>query len=215
MIVYLHGFASTPKSRKAQVFQRGFAERGIRIVVPDLAEGDFEHLTITGQLRAVERVAKGQPVSLIGSSMGGYLAALYASRHPEVVKLVLLAPAFYFPQTWADTLGPQRVTDWKRTRKLMTFHYGEQREVPLDYGIVEDGAQYEAAPSFHQPALVFHGTRDTVVPARYSVEYARSHPNCILRLVEAGHELTEVLGQLWTEGSDFLLEDATGDLPRA
>ena len=28
--------------------------------------------------------------------MGGYLAALYASRHPEIDRMVLLAPAFGF-----------------------------------------------------------------------------------------------------------------------
>lgn len=209
MIIYLHGFASSPKSRKAQVFQEGFAAKGVRIEVPDLAQGDFEHLTITGQLRVIDRLAQGRPVSLIGSSMGGYLATLYASRHPEVQKLFLMAPAFHFPQTWATTLGPERVAEWKRTRKLMTFHYGEQREVPLDYGIVEDGAQYEAAPSFHQPALVFHGTHDTVVPATYSVEYAQSHPNVTLQLVESGHELTDVLDELWRAGSRFLLEGET------
>lgn len=206
MIIYLHGFASTPMSRKAQVFQQRFRERGVQIHVPDLAEGDFEHITITSQLRVLERTANGAPVSLIGSSMGGYLAALYASQHSEVRKLLLMAPAFYFPQTWAGTLGKERVAEWKRTRKLMTFHYGEQREVPLDYAIVEDGAQYEPAPNFRQRALVFQGMLDTVVPPAYSVEYARTHPNVTVRLMESGHELTDVIDSIWEEGSRFLMD---------
>lgn len=204
MIIYLHGFASTPMSRKAQVFRERFLERGIRIFVPDLAEGDFEHLTITGQLRVIERLADGAPVSLIGSSMGGYLAALYASRHLEVEKLLLMAPAFYFPQKWTQTLGAARVDEWQRTRKLMTFHYGEQREMTLDYAIVEDGLRYDAAPGFGQPALIFHGTRDSVVPPSHSIEYAQAHPNVTLRLVDSGHELTDVLDLMWEEGSRFL-----------
>ena len=68
---------------------------------------------------------------------------------------------------------------------------------------MEDGAHYEPAPDFHQPALIVHGTHDTVVPARYSVEYARSHPNVTLRVVESGHELTDVLEELWRAGSRF------------
>ena len=91
-VLYLHGFASGPSSGKAQWFRRAFAERGIELEIPDLVEGGFENLTITGQLGVIERAAKGEPVSLIGSSMGGYLAALYASRHPEAARLVLLAP---------------------------------------------------------------------------------------------------------------------------
>ena len=91
--VYLHGFASGPSSQKARFFRERFAELGIGLEIPDLAEGRFEQLTISGQLGVMERAIGGDPATLIGSSMGGYLAALYAARHPEVEKLVLLAPA--------------------------------------------------------------------------------------------------------------------------
>jgi len=92
-VVYLHGFASSPSSTKARYFREKLEAAGAVVDVPDLAEGDFQHLTITGQMRVLERVAGGRPVSLIGSSMGGYLAALYAARHTEVERLALLAPA--------------------------------------------------------------------------------------------------------------------------
>jgi len=35
-LIYLHGFASGPGSHKAQLFRRRFAERGVRLEVPDL-----------------------------------------------------------------------------------------------------------------------------------------------------------------------------------
>ena len=74
-IVYLHGFASSPQSSKARYFARRFAEKGIEFVVPQLDQGDFEHLTITGQLAVVETAVAGKPAVLMGSSLGGYLAA--------------------------------------------------------------------------------------------------------------------------------------------
>ena len=83
-LIYLHGFASGPMSNKAQFFRRRFEEIGVEMQIPDLSEGNFETLTISGQLRVIERIAGGADVRLIGSSMGGYLAALYAARHPEV-----------------------------------------------------------------------------------------------------------------------------------
>ncbi len=104
-IIYLHGFASGPSSKKARFFSQQFAQLGMGLEIPDLAQGDFARLTISGQLGVIERVSRGEPVSLIGSSMGGYLAALYAARHPEVEKLVLLAPAFSFLTRWPETLG--------------------------------------------------------------------------------------------------------------
>ena len=64
-IVYLHGFASGPDSKKARFFQERFRAENMELEIPDLAEeGRFERLTITGQLRVVERVASGRPVSL-------------------------------------------------------------------------------------------------------------------------------------------------------
>src|ERR1700691_4599065 len=96
--VYLHGLASSPHSRKARFFEDRFRELGIGLEIPDLAEGNFRNLTLTAQLNVIARVSHGvsrdEPVALIGSSMGGYLAALYAARHSgDVEKLVLLAPA--------------------------------------------------------------------------------------------------------------------------
>ena len=49
-ILYLHGFASGPGSNKARYFQRRLEAAGARVAALDLARGDFEHLTITGQL---------------------------------------------------------------------------------------------------------------------------------------------------------------------
>jgi pimeloyl-ACP methyl ester carboxylesterase len=92
-VVYLHGFASSPLSGKAQFFRRKFEALGIAMEIPRLDEGRFEELTISSQLAVIEQAVGGQPAILIGSSLGGYLAALYASRHPSrVEKLVLSAP---------------------------------------------------------------------------------------------------------------------------
>jgi len=97
--IYLHGFASAPTSRKAQFFREKFASKSIDVRIPALDEGDFTALTVGAQLKVVEREAAGaSDVVLMGSSLGGYLSALYAARNPDQVsKLVLLAPAFGFP----------------------------------------------------------------------------------------------------------------------
>jgi predicted esterase YcpF (UPF0227 family) len=68
--IYLHGFASSPASRKARYFVEKLAGRGITVEALELAP-DFEHLTITSQLAVVEKTSHGDPVVLIGSSMGG------------------------------------------------------------------------------------------------------------------------------------------------
>ena len=198
-LIYLHGFASGPASQKAAFFR----SRIPNLEVPDLAQGDFEHLTITGQLAVIATVARGEPAALIGSSLGGYLAALYAARHAEVSRLVLMAPAFGFARRWAASMNAQT---WQRTGSIEVYHYGEKRERKLGYQLLEDALQYEDYPDFSQPALLFHGTQDSVVPSQYSEQFAASHPNVQLRLLKSGHELVDVLETIWQETRPFLLE---------
>jgi len=202
--IYLHGFASSPSSRKARFFAERFREFGIGLDIPDLAQGDFRNLTLTGQLNVIESLGRDEPVSLIGSSMGGYLAALYAARHQEVKKLVLMAPAFSFASRWPETLGEQAMEQWKRTNALRVFHYSEGREVDLGYQLIQDARQYEAYPEFGQPALIFQGRNDTVVPPEYAETFAAKHANATLRMLDSDHDLVNVLDEMWRETQEFL-----------
>ncbi|MBV8830559.1 MAG: alpha/beta fold hydrolase [Acidobacteriaceae bacterium] len=203
-VVYLHGFASSPESRKARFFAEHLRQLGFKVSVPDLAEGNFRNLTLTGQLEVIAREVDSGPVALIGSSMGGYLAALFAAHHPQVRKVVLLAPAFDFCRLWLDELGPQRMAEWRRTGTLHVFHYAVGHELPLGFGLMEDACRYDPFPSFLQPALLFHGTRDRVVPSKLSIGFADSHPNVHLQLLDSEHELTDVLDHIWPPVHEFL-----------
>ncbi len=209
-VLYLHGFASGPASRKARFFAERLAGLGVALEIPDLCEGDFESLTITGQLRVIERVAGNcrgdtRPLVLIGSSLGGYLAALYAARHSAIHRLILLAPAFNFYHLWENELGPQRLAAWRENGTMPVFHYGRQRELPLSFRLMEDAARYEPFPVFPQPALIFHGTRDAVVPVQQSAAFAKAHGNVRLARLDSDHELTDVLDEIWRRAEDFLL----------
>jgi hypothetical protein len=208
-IVYLHGFASSPQSSKAQFFRRKFAERGISMEIPQLDEGRFEQLTISGQLAVIEKAVGDQSAILMGSSLGGYLAALYASlhaaQHPQQIeKVVLLAPAFQFPRRWRERYSPEDWALWQRTGSTSVFHYGDGKLRPLGYQFVEDAARYQDEPEFPQPALILHGVRDSVVPAAISSAYAARHPGAKLVLFKSGHELTDVLEPMWSEVAAFL-----------
>jgi pimeloyl-ACP methyl ester carboxylesterase len=203
-LVYLHGFASGPGSRKARIFAERCAALGVRVTVPDLAEGDFRGLTITKQLQAVERAAGGTQVILVGSSLGGYLAALYAARHPEVRKVVLMAPAFGFARRWAESLGEARLRDWQRTGAMEVMHYASGQMAEIGWGLMEDGRRYEEEPRVEQPALIFHGSNDVVVPLQCSESFAARRPNVTLRVLDSDHELGDVVETIWEESRKFL-----------
>ena len=58
-VLYLHGFASSPASRKACFFKERLASLVIGLQIPDLCDGNFERLTLTGQLKIIERAIEG------------------------------------------------------------------------------------------------------------------------------------------------------------
>ncbi len=203
-VVYLHGFASGPSSAKAVFLAAKFREAGITLEIPALDEDDFAHLTITRQLHVIDRVVARRPVILIGSSMGGYLAALYAARRPQIEKLVLLAPAFDFGRRWPEILGAAESAEWQRTGWRKVFHYGKGVECELSYELVADASTYEPFPNVSQPTLILHGREDDVVPITSSYEFASGRPNITVLQLRTGHEMTDVLDRLWEETARFL-----------
>ncbi|HWF11857.1 MAG TPA: YqiA/YcfP family alpha/beta fold hydrolase [Bryobacteraceae bacterium] len=204
MVVYVHGFASSPKSAKAEAFRKALDARGIPIEIPAMDGGDFEHLTISGQLAILEQTIRSKPVDIVGSSMGGLVASLYAAAHPEVNRLVLLAPAFEFAARWRDKVratnpgepGPCGFT---------VFHYGEGRIRRVHAGLIEDALRYSGTPDFKQPALIFHGEHDETVPVECSREFAAAHTNTRLVELDSDHELLSVLDRIVAEAMPFLM----------
>lgn len=204
MLLYLHGFASSPASHKARVFCRRLAERGEDLVVPALDEGDFEHLTLGRQLGLVGRVSRGaRPLAVIGSSMGGYLAALHASRS-EVDALVLMAPAVDFLARWREKVGEADLEKWRRDGVTEVDHVAQGRKVPLRFELMEEAARHEPWPEVRCPVLVFQGTRDDVVPPERVKRWVAATPTATLVMLESGHELTDCAEEIAERALRFL-----------
>ena len=76
-LVYLHGFASGPQGAKGTHCRDWAAARGIPFHAPDLNLPDFEHLTLTAQVEAVDDAA-GRP----GASRRWWWAPAWAAWWP-------------------------------------------------------------------------------------------------------------------------------------
>ena len=208
-VFYLHGFASSPKSTKARYFGQRLAEYGLQIRCPDFNLPDFASLTLSrmlAQLGAELAALGGTPATLVGSSLGGTLAILAASRFAsQVDRLVLLAPAVMFAKPGHHLLPPERVDEWRRLGALPFFHHADNAERPLNFSFYEDSLGYDAfGAAFSQPTLVVQGTRDASVDYRTVEEFARTRPNVTLLLLDDDHQLIASLPRIWNDVRDFL-----------
>ncbi|HTP62465.1 MAG TPA: YqiA/YcfP family alpha/beta fold hydrolase [Burkholderiales bacterium] len=90
MIVYLHGFNSSPASHKAQVMKKHMEGRGLGRLYACPALPD----TPTEAIRAIEKTIEGRDprgVTFLGSSLGGYYATYLAEKFD--CRAVLINPA--------------------------------------------------------------------------------------------------------------------------
>lgn len=213
-IVYLHGFASSAQSSKAQYFGRRFAEVGITVHTPDFNAPDFETLTVTRMIGQVEDVVRGLPegpVVLMGSSMGAFVAWHAAPRllerlpsHP-VTHLVLLAPAVTFGVDREADFGPGVVDAWERDGVREFFHYAYESPRALRYEFYRDAvACRQSDADARLPTLVFQGTRDEVVRPDGVQAFFASRPHVTVEMLDDGHQLLHHLDRMWELTRRFL-----------
>ncbi len=195
--LYLHGFASSPRSTKATVLGARLRARGVAFACPDLNAPAFASLTMTRMLADIDHEldAAPGPTALIGSSLGGALAILAAARWPaRVDRLALLAPAVMFARPGHHLLPPDRLEAWRREGSLSFFHYGSNEERRLDYAFYEDSLQYDVfGAAFAQPCLAYQGSRDELVDPASVEAFARTRPNVSLTRLDDDHQLAASL----------------------
>lgn len=197
--LYLHGFASSPRSQKAQDLRDRFQAIGIELITPDLNQPEFTDLTLSRQIAQVGKLLPvDRPVTLIGSSFGGLTAAWCAERYPQVERLILLAPAFQFLAQWLPRLGELTVQQWQEQNSLQVYHYGEQKMLPLHYAFVTDAMQYDETQLQRSiPTLILHGIHDDVISIQSSRNYAKGRLEVRLVELDSDHALTDVGEEIW------------------
>jgi pimeloyl-ACP methyl ester carboxylesterase len=195
--VALHGFASGPRSRKNEHFRSTFAARGLELVTPDMNQPSFGTLSLAAMKDEGERAweANGRrPLRMIGSSLGGFVAAWFASVHPERVdRLILLCPAFDLAGRWHELITAERLERWRATGWL-DFDDARGEPVPLHYAFFLEGREVPRMPPVPCPTIVIHGRQDETVPFDQSVRYA-AHQAEVRELVavDDGHALLDSL----------------------
>ena len=126
MIVYLHGFNSSPQSHKAQVLKRYMEAR-------DLG-GEFACPALPVSAQAAVRVIRDavqgrEPVCYLGSSLGGFYATYLVEKQGG--RAVLINPAVDPHIGLRAYLGPQRNLHTGEAYELTEKHLEEWRAIDV------------------------------------------------------------------------------------
>jgi len=155
MIVYLHGFNSSPASGKAKQFGEHLAVLGRQTdyTCPALPNSPREAIA---QVEAGLTQYKG-PVTLVGSSLGGFYATHLAEKHGW--KAVLVNPAVHAHVLMRGALGPQ--TNWHTGEKWLFTEAHLDELAALDVPAITRPERY----------LLLAQTGDEVIDYRDAVAY--------------------------------------------
>jgi|TARA_B100002003_G_C14156011_1_gene556586 hypothetical protein len=125
-IIYLHGFLSSPQSKKAQQTVDYCNQFGIgdRIYVPELGTGPAR--TIAEIRRLIESRDEDEVV-LIGSSLGGFYATCVAEEFN--LKAALVNPAVRPHQFWETHLGEHRNYYSGKIHRVTEEHINELKTI--------------------------------------------------------------------------------------
>lgn len=197
---YLHGFASGPSSRKGVMLQGRLRDLGVELELPDLNRPSFAELTISGALEAVDELVASRPSvpwTLVGSSLGGWIASLYARSRPDrVERLVLLCPGFELVPRWSESADRGDIERWRRDGALEVKD-ASGRPTMLHWGFFADAQLHEPMPDPACEVLLIHGSRDEIVPLATSREFvARRADRRRLVVLDDDHALLADPGRL-------------------
>lgn len=186
-IVWLGGFRSDMAGTKARALAEWAAERGRAYVRFDYlghgeSSGDFGAKgTVTrwreDALAVVDQLTEG-PLTLVGSSMGGWIACLAAMARPQrVASMVLIAPAPDFTEKlMAPEVPPEGRLALERDGVwLRPSLYGDP--YPITRALLEDGARWSILGSepvpIEVPVRILQGGEDPDVPWAHALELAQ------------------------------------------
>jgi len=166
VLIYLHGFNSSPESFKATKTRNFLATYypDIELVMPQIA---LTPMAAWQQLDALLAQYKGRNIAFIGSSLGGFLATLLSNKYGG--KAVLVNPAVR-PSQLIDILIGDYTNPYTGVSHAVTQAHGdelhqlqfEQVAVPKNYWVLLQ--QGDETLDYRQALSCYQGSRITVEP---------------------------------------------------
>lgn len=207
-ILFITGFLSKRWGNKSKALAQWCQERGWGFRCYDVrgsgdSEGRFTDYTLSDWVAdaqtVLESIKSGPPITIVGNSLGSWIAWLVAQKFPLVEELILIAPAFNMMGERAKTISTERLHDWYTAGWMPWDEDPLHKDWPLSWKWVEESERFWAKTfDIVRPVrtTILHGLADTVIPPegsrRFADELRRRDPSfpLELRLMPGDHRLS-------------------------
>ena len=146
MLYYIHGYESSPDGTKGTIFKEKLNSKAIKY-----RDCKPEDIVISDCLRRIaEEIKNDKEIVLIGSSLGGFLAAKTALKNSNVKQIILLNPAVIPPSIDIRTIKdiPMSILNDMQDNRL----FNEKLDAEI---------------------FIFSGIEDEIVSPNWVLEFAR------------------------------------------
>ena len=174
-ILFITGFLSKRWGNKSKALAQWCEEKRWGFCCYDVrgfgeSQGTFTDYTLSDWIADARTVLtmlnNGPPVTIVGNSLGGWIAWLMAQENPVVEKLVLIAPAFNMMGVRAKSIDPERRHAWLTAGWMPWDEDPLHKDWPLSWKWVEESEAYWKT-SFdhlrHVNTMILHGLQDSVI----------------------------------------------------
>jgi pimeloyl-ACP methyl ester carboxylesterase len=174
-ILFITGFLSKRWGNKSKALAQWCEENGWGFCCYDVrgfgdSEGRFIDYTLSDWLAdarlALDLLKNGPPITIVGNSLGGWIAWLLAQERQEVERLVLIAPAFNMMGLRARSIDPGRRHEWHSGGWMPWDDDPLHKDWPLSWKWVKESEAYWKQ-SFDRlrpvSTSILHGLEDTVI----------------------------------------------------
>ncbi len=196
-IIFSHGYGGTHKV--GEPYAKALAKQGYAVYCFDFrggsphsrSGGSVLEMSVFTELDDLEQVldyvekqdfVDDESIFLMGTSQGGAVSAMAASRHKDSIRgMVLLYPAFVLPDRAEELFG--EAENIPQTYTFLGMEVGKVYfESLIDYDIYSDISSYD------KDVLIIHGTADKVVPISCAEKALETYPAAeLIRIQGAGH----------------------------
>ena len=171
LLLYIHGFNSSPLSQKATLMREYCAlhRPDIKVVVPQLP--CFPQQAADCLLDIVEQYKNDYRIGLVGSSLGGYLSVWLNARFG--FKAVVVNPAVKPYELLQDYLGEQENPYTGLRYVLSEAHIDELKS--LDVASIQNPEDFWLLQQTHDEVLDFRQAVERFSMAKQTVEEGGNH----------------------------------------